>query len=137
MKLKHSEIKAEREKRYEEQQGECLVCRCEIDAAYAVLDHDHKTGRIRGVIHRDCNILLGKVENYTQYKGKRMATEGRIGLALAGMFDYMTDDYSDHPFHPKHLTADDKLRRKYERLRRRSKRPETKAKYTKLIEEMT
>ena len=28
-----------------------------------VLDHCHRTGAIRGTLHRSCNSLLGKVEN--------------------------------------------------------------------------
>jgi hypothetical protein len=29
-----------------------------------VLDHDHQTGMVRGVISRQANSLLGKVENF-------------------------------------------------------------------------
>lgn len=48
------------------QQGLCPVCGRLIDASIkgeAVCDHDHNTGRIRGVLHRSCNAALGKMDN--------------------------------------------------------------------------
>ena len=135
-KLKYSEIKATRESMYRKQKGVCLLCGHKIVADYAVLDHCHHTGFVRAVIHSDCNILLGKVENYTSRNGKRMQTEKRVEGALENMYAYMSADYTDNPLHPKHMTANDKLRRKYTRIRSKSKRAETKAKYTKLIGEL-
>lgn len=51
----------------------CQICgRCGND----VVDHDHKTGRVRGVLCRDCNLALGffrddprKLEQAIRYLG--------------------------------------------------------------------
>ena len=36
----------------------CAICRCEIDSN-AHVDHDHETGRVRGMLCKGCNIALG------------------------------------------------------------------------------
>jgi len=41
------------------QQGICPPCGEPIEFSKAVLDHDHKTGRVRGFIHHRCNSALG------------------------------------------------------------------------------
>jgi hypothetical protein len=48
------------------QKGRCALCRSVMDLApgkvgsgSAVLDHDHKTGAVRGWIHSRCNLGLG------------------------------------------------------------------------------
>ena len=136
-KLKYTEVQGFRKDMLLANEGICPVCSHDLDPKVAVLDHDHRTGHIRSVIHRDCNILLGKIENYTQYKGKAMRVEERLEGALQGIYAFIMTDWSHNPLHPKHLTANDKLIRKYKRLYKRSKRPETKAKYRKLIEELS
>jgi hypothetical protein len=44
------------------QGGRCLICKCELPERLASrhLDHDHETGKIRGVLCIDCNHGLGK-----------------------------------------------------------------------------
>lgn len=50
------------------QGGRCAICQLPCTAAQAVGDHDHSTGFMRGVAHRSCNAVLGKVENsYKRY----------------------------------------------------------------------
>ena len=47
------------------QGGLCPLCRSIIDLSIpkeGVLDHDHNTGEVRGILHRWCNGQLGKVE---------------------------------------------------------------------------
>jgi hypothetical protein len=61
-KLKRSEIKPYREQQLKLQCGICALC-SEPVIDDAVLDHDHKTGLIRSVLHRGCNAMLGKIEN--------------------------------------------------------------------------
>lgn len=49
----------ERERRLAEQQGRCAICGATEDAEGLHIDHDHVTGRIRGLLCRACNIGLG------------------------------------------------------------------------------
>lgn len=47
-----------------EQQNYCCgLCGDNIEEGKAVLDHDHRSGIIRRVLHRGCNSMLGKIEN--------------------------------------------------------------------------
>ena len=43
-----------------DQDGKCDICGNELDMGkYTHIDHDHKTGIVRGVLCRNCNLLLG------------------------------------------------------------------------------
>lgn len=50
---------AERAKLLAEQGGRCPVCSREIDLTGSNVDHDHDTGRIRGLICGRCNVAMG------------------------------------------------------------------------------
>jgi hypothetical protein len=41
------------------QGGRCLLCRRKVEL---VIDHDHSTGRVRGLICGQCNVLIGWLE---------------------------------------------------------------------------
>ena len=45
---------------YFEQDGKCLICQ---DREAIVVDHDHATGKARGLLCKACNGLLGFMEN--------------------------------------------------------------------------
>lgn len=62
-KLKRSEHAAVRVQMLSEQGGRCALCQLPLTAEQAVLDHDHGNGAVRGVLHRGCNGILGKIEN--------------------------------------------------------------------------
>ncbi len=51
-------------KMFEAQDGCCAICNvCQSESAIRMaVDHDHKTGRIRGLVCRDCNLFLGHLE---------------------------------------------------------------------------
>lgn len=44
-----------------QQEGRCAACRIELDRGSHV-DHDHVTGRVRGILCRPCNLALGHVK---------------------------------------------------------------------------
>ena len=128
-KLKYNELKIEREIRLKCQHNLCPLCLGKIKLEDANLDHDHNTGHIRAVLHPECNILLGKIENFLNRWSRGLKDDQRVRNFLDNLHAYMVASYDDNPLHPKHRTPTDKLRQKYERLHRRSKKPETKLKY--------
>ena len=47
-----------------QQDGCCAICQDPESLARAMaVDHDHKTGQIRGLLCFDCNIVLGKMKD--------------------------------------------------------------------------
>jgi formate dehydrogenase maturation protein FdhE len=53
-------------KMYAGQNGKCLVCGCPTDYDKIVVDHDHKTGKIRGLLCAFCNTLTGYAESHPE-----------------------------------------------------------------------
>jgi Autographiviridae endonuclease VII len=53
-----------------EQNNTCLLCG-ELIQINPVIDHDHKTGQVRGILHRWCNYVLGKLEKAASRSGKK------------------------------------------------------------------
>lgn len=55
---------------YAEQDGKCKLCTIELHLPYrysadpqgARVDHDHKTGKVRGLLCHRCNSMIGMVE---------------------------------------------------------------------------
>ena len=47
---------------YSEQEGKCKLCRKPVPYEKIDTDHDHKTGKIRGLLCRRCNLFVGQVE---------------------------------------------------------------------------
>lgn len=104
-KLKSSEVAAYRKTALEAQDGRCALCGETIADGEAVLDHDHKEGHVRGVLHSGCNAMLGHIEN----NRPRYRMQGaRLRRWLAAVFDYIHSNYDHRPLHPTHRTADEK-----------------------------
>lgn len=84
------------------QGGRCALCQLPIRPGNAVADHDHSTGQLRGVLHRGCNALLGKVEN----------NAARYGVPNLPAFLHGTVQYLQRPayqeVYPTHRTEDEK-----------------------------
>lgn len=63
-----AEVKKVRESLLKEQKGKDALTHLDIPQGQAVLDHNHKTQFVRGVLHRQSNAVLGKIENlWTRY----------------------------------------------------------------------
>jgi len=45
----------------ETQDGNCAICKAEQASLY--VDHDHKTGKVRGLLCEQCNFLLGNAKD--------------------------------------------------------------------------
>ena len=61
-----------------------------------VVDHDHKSGRIRGVISSEGNAFLGKIENY--FRGRGSVGPLDLPTVLRNMANYLEQEQG--PFHP-------------------------------------
>lgn len=60
--------KVEYDNLFNEQQGRCKICskhKSELKERLSV-DHNHITGKVRGLLCRKCNVLLGHLENNMQ-----------------------------------------------------------------------
>ncbi|WP_078894578.1 endonuclease VII domain-containing protein [Streptomyces sp. CT34] len=60
LKRQYGITEAERDALVKEQWGLCVIC---LDAAPAHVDHDHETGKVRGVLCFSCNAALGQFKD--------------------------------------------------------------------------
>ena len=63
-----------------------------------VLDHDHDTGKVRGVLSNEANIWLGKVENYLRRCGSPLTKQE----AIRRLSKYLLTHYRDRDQMPYH-----------------------------------
>ena len=117
LKLKYKEVKPLREKLLKDQGGCCLLCQQPI-LDDAVLDHCHKTGAIRGVLHRGCNALLGKIENNMP---RSRVDLGRLANISKNLIKYLTADPASEFLHPTHKTPEEKKDAARKRIKNRKK----------------
>jgi hypothetical protein len=127
VKIKTTKVKDTRLTLLEQQGYRCAICAQELAEDKAVLDHDHKGGHVRAVLHRDCNIMLGKVENASVRTG--MGKERMIQF-LQGAAKYIIDHTENRSglIHPSHFTPEEKI----ERRKAKAKRTRAKVKKAKL-----
>ena len=53
---------------YTKQEGKCKICESELtDDGYLCVDHNNKTGKIRGLLCNSCNKGLGCFRDNTEY----------------------------------------------------------------------
>lgn len=107
-KLKSTQVATLRATLVIAQGGRCALCQGQFGTRPPldpVLDHDHKTGAVRGVLHRGCNSLLGKVENNAARYGVRNISAWANGIA-AYMLRHMVN--TTGYIHPSHKTPDEK-----------------------------
>lgn len=49
---------------FEKQLGLCAICEFKFETVYSAhVDHDHKTGKVRGLLCLTCNHLIGKAKD--------------------------------------------------------------------------
>jgi hypothetical protein len=117
MRIRANEIAQYRTEILMEQGHKCALCSEVIAPGEAVLDHDHKSGHIRGTLHRGCNALLGKIENSLVIN---RITQSRLHNILGNIESYTA---SHRPqVHPTHRTPEEKKLRAKKRAKLRKKR---------------
>ena len=93
-----------------EQDGLCPLCKLPIDLSIkgeGVLDHDHDSGRIRGVLHRSCNAAEGKISNAAARWGAKSSKYEAIIPYLENLVVYLKTSQKNL-IYPMHKSADDK-----------------------------
>jgi hypothetical protein len=55
---------------FKKQEGKCSICKKHQNELKKILyvDHDHKTGKVRGLLCKNCNVALGYYEKYDTNK---------------------------------------------------------------------
>lgn len=93
------DVQKVREKLYREQEGIDPIAGLPIPQKQAVLDHDHSTNFVRGVLHRQTNAFLGKLENaYIRYI--KWWYVGTLSEFLRGCADYIEKEHPKEYLHP-------------------------------------
>ncbi|MCK5923836.1 MAG: hypothetical protein KAG66_23075 [Methylococcales bacterium] len=82
--LKKSELKTIRLQLLERQNHACSICRNVLAAKDSVMDHDHDTGVVRGIVHRSCN----RSEGYALQLTRFMKLTRSKFTALRNILDY-------------------------------------------------
>jgi hypothetical protein len=117
-KLKTKDVKRVRFSLLEKQGMRCGICGYECTEGQAVLDHDHKGGHVREVLHRGCNALLGRLEN----NAPRHGLKGEQLIAfLLGAAEYLQTHETNVSglIHPTHRTPEERLARAKARAKKK------------------
>ena len=101
-----AKVKALREQMLATQGGVCELCQEPVSADEAVLDHDHKTGALRGVLHRGCNAMLGHLEN--NRPRHKLTAVPRFTRFLSNVVEYIYRRRDDAPLHHTFRTTEQK-----------------------------
>lgn len=84
IRLAQSDIKPLRDKLLKQQNYICPLCEHKIKNP--ALDHNHTTGKVRMVLCRECNRILGKIEsNYHRYG----MTDQQLKIMSPKVYDYL------------------------------------------------
>ena len=100
-----------------QQNGICLLCQELIEPGKAVLDHCHKTGQIRAVLHRGCNSMEGIIQNNL---ARNLISPERLQAILANLISYQKQ--LKPILHSTHRTPEERK----ERTKKRAKRKKAK-----------
>lgn len=97
------------------QAGLCALCGEPIMPGSAVLDHDHVTGHIRGVLHRGCNALEGQIVNSLP---RNQISESQLQEIFQRWRTYHMQQYAE--LHPTHRTPEERAALRRRRAQQRA-----------------
>lgn len=120
MRIKNKDIPALRDKLIAEQNGLCWICEIDLKTVMACLDHDHRSGAIRGVLCQNCNGIEGKISNLAN-RGKRDKTRYDFVNKILSYWNHFSACQRNE-IHPTHKTEDEKRERRNKKARERRKR---------------
>jgi hypothetical protein len=118
MRLKPKDIKPTRLQYLAEQHHLCAICNEQVLEQEAVLDHCHKTGYIRAVLHRGCNAYIGHMENNM---ARNLITPARLAKILMNFELYINTHRL--VLHPSHRTPEEKQARAKKRRKQQARKP--------------
>jgi len=130
--LKQSEIQKEREQLWRKQKRVCPLCNQQITQDQAVLDHNHDSGHVRAVLHRQCNQAEGRILDWIKRTGKH---NDPLEF-LESLVEYWKEDYSKNPLHPTHKTEWEKEVAQIKKKIRTLKTDKGKQKYRDRLKEL-
>jgi hypothetical protein len=93
------------------------LCPQPISTGEACLDHDHKSGLIRGVLCRNCNGIEGKIFNLANRAKRTLTTKDYLGRVILYWIKHETDHRG--LYHPLHRTVEEKRLRTNRKARER------------------
>jgi hypothetical protein len=100
-----------------EQDYTCVLCPEQITVATSCLDHNHRTGLIRGVLCRNCNGIEGKIFNLANRAKRNMPVKDFLGRVILYWIKHETNQTG--LYHPLHKTDDEKRERRNKKARTR------------------
>lgn len=114
--LTAKELKEWREQIWLAQGKRCALSGYTIALEDAVADHDHKTGALRGVLHRGVNALLGHLENNHKRYG---VPHPMMVAAMQNVGEYLSRGQEGAHLYPTFRTEEEKRQRRNKLARQR------------------
>lgn len=128
-KLARTSMDSWKRRQLEAQGGCCPLCKLPIDLRVkgeGVVDHNHDTGEIRGILHRSCNAAEGKVANAAGRWGAKSTKYEDIIPYLENIVHYLKTAGTGLIYHnhktPEEKAQADKLKARQRAAKSRAKR---------------
>ena len=104
--IKTAEIPIVKSSLVRQQNYVCCLCPETITVASACLDHDHRTGLIRGALCRNCNGIEGKIYNLANRAKRTLTPKDFLGQVILYWIKHETDQTG--LYHPLYRNSDEK-----------------------------
>ena len=120
-KLTRSQLSSFKRGLLAKQGGCCPICKKPIDLSVpreGVVDHDHETGEIRGVLHRSCNSAEGKVVKAAGSWGAKSLKYENVIPWLENLLEYLKSEGTGL-IYPTHKTEEEKRLARNAKARKR------------------